>query len=173
MIDFLLGITYANAGEWFIHKYLLHEDAKNKDSFWRFHWNVHHKNARRNEFFDEDYTKELFAEWDAPSKEAVALAGAALAHVPLFPLAPGFVSGVWFSIGSYYYVHKKAHLEPEWGKQYLPWHYDHHMGKNQDTNWCVTFPLFDHILGTREKYLGTAREKEDRERKRQRQAAVA
>ncbi|MCP5502880.1 MAG: sterol desaturase family protein [Leptospiraceae bacterium] len=162
MLGFLSGIVYANAGEWMIHKYWLHEEAKkNKESFWRFHWNVHHKNCRQNAFIDADYQNTLFSEWDAQSKEAVALIGASLVHLPLFPFAPGFVAGVWFHAGYYYYVHKRSHLEPEWAKKSLPWHYDHHMGPNQDSNWCVTFPLFDYIMGTREKYLGTEREKED------------
>ncbi len=36
----------------------------------------------------------------------------------------------------------------------MPWHYDHHMGKDQNSNWCVTHPLFDMVLGTRKEYLG-------------------
>jgi sterol desaturase/sphingolipid hydroxylase (fatty acid hydroxylase superfamily) len=31
-------------------------------------------------------------------------------------------------------------------------HYDHHMGKNQDSNWCVTRPWFDWVMGTRVRY---------------------
>jgi hypothetical protein len=31
----------------------------------------------------------------------------------------------------------------------MPHHYDHHMGSNQDANWCVSYPWFDWILGTR------------------------
>ena len=163
MLSFITGILYANAGEWFIHKYLLHEDAKKKDSFWRFHWNIHHKNVRRNHFIDEDYLKPLFAEWNAQSKEAAALVGACLVHLPLLPFAPGFVSGVCFHAGYYYYVHKKSHLDANWAKENLPWHYDHHIGPDQDKNWCVTFPFFDYVMGTRVPYLGTERERQDRE----------
>lgn len=165
MLGFLAGIIYANAGEWFIHKHLLHEDAKDKDSFWRFHWNVHHKNTRKNEFRDEDYEKPLFEEWNAQSKEVAALVGACALHLPLFPFAPEFVLGVCAHAGYYYYVHKKSHLEPEWAKENLPWHYDHHMGPDQDQNWCVTFPLFDYVMGTRVPYLGTEREQQDWENK--------
>jgi hypothetical protein len=28
------------------------------------------------------------------------------------------------------------------------------MGRNQNANWCVTHPLFDHVLGTRREFLG-------------------
>jgi hypothetical protein len=34
---FFLGLLYANAGEWFMHKYILHALGKNKDSFWHYH----------------------------------------------------------------------------------------------------------------------------------------
>ena len=66
-------------------------------------------------------------------------------------MLPAFFLGVLCGGFRYYFVHKKAHLNPEWAKEKLPWHYEHHMGKNQDSNWCVTFPLWDYILGTRQK----------------------
>jgi sterol desaturase/sphingolipid hydroxylase (fatty acid hydroxylase superfamily) len=50
----------------------------------------------------------------------------------------------WYSAGNYYYIHRRAHLEPEWAKRKIPWHYDHHMNSNQDANWCVTKPWFDY-----------------------------
>jgi len=50
-------------------------------------------------------------------------------------------------------VHRKAHLDTEWGKKNLPWHYDHHMGKNQNANWGVTTDWVDRLAGTRIKYL--------------------
>lgn len=42
----------------------------------------------------------------------------------------------WYSAGNYYYIHRRAHLEPDWAKRKIPWHYDHHMNSNQDANWC-------------------------------------
>ena len=51
------------------------------------------------------------------------------------------------------YIHRRCHVDVEWGKRNFPWHYDHHMGKNQDANWGVTNPLWDHILKTRIKYF--------------------
>jgi sterol desaturase/sphingolipid hydroxylase (fatty acid hydroxylase superfamily) len=64
----------------------------------------------------------------------------------------------------YYTRHKRAHLDPEWAREHLPWHYDHHLGPDQDQNWCVTFPWFDWVVGTRVKYAGTHREVTDRAR---------
>jgi sterol desaturase/sphingolipid hydroxylase (fatty acid hydroxylase superfamily) len=54
-----------------------------------------------------------------------------------------------YSAGNYYYVHRRAHLEPDWARRTIPWHYDHHMNSNQDANWCVTRPWFDYVMGTR------------------------
>lgn len=46
-------------------------------------------------------------------------------------------------------MHKKSHLDPEYARTRIPWHYDHHMNANQNANWCVTRPWFDYIMGTR------------------------
>jgi hypothetical protein len=35
------------------------------------------------------------------------------------------------------------------------------MGPDQDANWCVTHPWFDLVMGTREPYAGTERERAD------------
>ncbi len=85
----------------------------------------------------------------------------AAAHLPLFPVAPFFTAAVWYSAARYHRVHKRAHLDPDWAREHLPWHYDHHMGPNQEANWCVTQPWFDHLMGTREPYTGTSRESRD------------
>ncbi len=45
---------------------------------------------------------------------------------------------VLYSAGNYYYIHRRAHLEPDWAMRKIPWHYDHHMNSNQDANWCMT-----------------------------------
>jgi len=160
MLGIPLGLAAANAGEWLIHKYVLHGLGRNKDSYWAFHWHDHHRAARRNEHVDDCYEGTVFA-WDARGKEALGLAGAALAVAPLFPVAPFFTGALWYSALRYYKVHKRAHEDGDWARENLPWHYAHHMGPNQDSNWCVTHPWFDHVMGTREPYVGTPREKED------------
>ena len=35
------------------------------------------------------------------------------------------------------------------------------MGRDQDQNWCVTFPLWDYVMGTRVPYIGTETEQKD------------
>lgn len=161
MIGFPLGLLYANAGEWWIHKHLLHGRGKKRSSFWSFHFHEHHQASRRHDMIDDDYHRPLSG-WHAQTKEAAALLFAAAAHAPLLPVAPGFTLGVWTSIGLYYTRHKRSHLDPRWAREHLPWHYDHHLGPDQDQNWCVTFPWFDHVMGTRVPYAGTEREAADR-----------
>jgi len=163
MIGIPLGLLYANASEWAIHKYLLHGLGRSKESFWAFHWHDHHKNVRREGHRDPHYERPVFG-WHAQGKEAATLAMVTAAHLPLAPIAPFFVGTVVYSAVNYYRKHKRSHLDPEWARQNLPWHYDHHMGPNQDANWCVTRPWFDHLMGTREPYVGTARETRDIER---------
>lgn len=158
---FLAGLLTANIAEWHIHKYWLHKDARRKNSFWRFHWAEHHKHVIIDQYRDEAYEKGLFQEWNAQSKEAAALLAGAVATLPAALVSPGFTLGTWSYAAYYYYVHKKSHLDPEWGYEYLPWHYDHHMGPDQDKNWNVVFPLWDYVMGTRIPYAGTEREAKD------------
>ncbi len=172
MLGFITGLIAANAFEWNMHKYILHERARKKNSFWRFHWAEHHKAVYKEEFRDKDYERPLLSGWNAQSKEAAALAGAAAMVTPLFPIAPGFTAGLWFSAWNYYRVHKKSHLDTEWGYNHLPWHYDHHMARDQDKNWCVTFPLWDYVMGTRVKYKGTEAERKDIEKKERRKVKL-
>ena len=148
MIGIPLGLLYANAGEWVIHKYILHGLGRRKSSFWSFHWHEHHRAARQHQMVDDAYARPLSG-WNAQTKEAAALALTALAHLPLLPVAPFFVGAAWYAMANYYRVHRRAHLDPAWAAAHLPWHADHHLGKNPDANWCVTRPWFDRLMGTR------------------------
>lgn len=172
MIGFPIGLLVSNATEWLVHKYVLHGAGRSKKSYWSFHWHEHHKQSRKNGFRDADYERSPLG-WNAQGKELYGLIGVSAAILPLLSVAPYFCAGVWASSYAYYVVHKKSHLEPEWAREHLPWHYDHHMGPNQDANWCVTTPLFDHVMGTRIPYVGTERERRDVERSTRLQARRA
>jgi sterol desaturase/sphingolipid hydroxylase (fatty acid hydroxylase superfamily) len=172
MIGFPLGLLYANAAEWVLHKHVLHGRGKDRKSVFSFHFHEHHRAARTNGMVDPDYRRSVLGA-HAQGKEAAAVIGLMAIHAPLFPVAPFFTSAIWFSGVMYYRRHKRAHLDPEWGKKHLPWHYDHHMGPDQDMNWCVTWPWFDVVMGTRVPYLGTAREKADTARRMAREARKA
>jgi hypothetical protein len=164
MLGIAIGLLYANAGEWLLHKYVLHGLGRKKTSVWSYHWHEHHRHARKLGHKDPDYERSLFR-WNAQGKEALGLAAMALVHLPLMPVFPFFTATVELSIARYYYVHKRAHRDPGWAREHLPWHYDHHMGPNQDANWGVTWPWMDWVMNTRDEYVGTDRERSSRERR--------
>ncbi len=173
MIGIPIGIAYTCAAEWLIHKHILHGVGKKKSSFWSFHFHDHHQSARKNNMVDPAYQKPVLDSLESPqTKEFLSLVALSAIHLPLAPVAPFFVGTVVYHAAKYYRVHKKAHLDPDWAKEHLPWHYDHHMGKNQDANWGVTYPHFDQIMGTREKYVGTTAY-QNNEKKRAQRAAHA
>ena len=147
MIGIPIAMLYANAFEWWAHKHLLHGLGKKKNSFFAFHFFDHHRAARKHGMRDVGYANGVFG--GAPQrKEALLLAGLVVVHVPLFPVAPFFTATVAYSAVNYWRTHKRAHLDPAWAEEHLPWHVEHHMGRDQDANWCVTHPFFDKVMGT-------------------------
>ncbi len=125
---FILGLAYANMGEWLVHKYILHGLGKNPHSFWAYHWHEHHAICFKNDMFDPGYQTLVLTTWNAQTKELAVLVCVMLLHVPLFIFFPAFTSAVYVSLAIYYYKHRKAHINPTWAKQHLRWHYDHHLG---------------------------------------------
>lgn len=151
ILQFVLGLVYANAGEWFMHRYILHGLGKNRRSFWAYHWYEHHAVSAKNGMLDPGYQQMTLTTWNTQSKELLVLACIVAMHLPGIGLLPGFVWAVYFSLALYYYKHRKAHLDPVWARKHLRWHYEHHFGGNSSANWCVTWPWFDYLLGTRVK----------------------
>lgn len=145
-----LGTVYTQFLEWVLHKYVLHGHTlgKKPHSPFSFHWKSHHRKARITKFYDKDY--EGLPRWDASGKEVLALSSLAVLHAPLYWISPILLSTLVGGAIGYYFIHRHSHLHPEWAMKWLPWHYDHHMGKDQDKNWGVTTPLFDYIFSTRE-----------------------
>lgn len=170
MIGIPVGWAYTHVAEWTLHKYLLHGRGKKRSSFWSFHFHEHHRHARTNEFGDAIYQGHPF-KWNGAGKELLAVGAAVAAHLPLLPVAPFFVATVALGAARYYRVHKRSHVDPEWARENVPWHYDHHMAPNQDANWGVRRDWVDRLMGTREVYYGTEKELKDRARRAQRAAA--
>tara|TARA_Y100000296_G_C5164344_1_gene253706 strand:- start:650 stop:1099 length:450 start_codon:yes stop_codon:yes gene_type:complete len=139
LLQVVLAMILANFYEWWAHKNILHLIGKTKNSFWSFHWSDHHKACNQNHNRDDKvYIKEILV-----------LILAVAVHFPVYWLSPVcFFTLVAYAV-AYYFVHRKAHKNPTWGKKYLKWHWDHHMGKDQDANWCILFPLFDYVMYTR------------------------
>ena len=160
----IVGLLYAQVMEWGIHRYVLHGIGKKRGHPLSFHFHQHHRAARLNHFHDEVYELNPF-QWNASGKELLSLLGLGFLHLPLFLWTPGFILGGLIGLLRYYYVHRKSHLDPEWCRQKLPWHYDHHMAPNQDANWGVTSDWVDRLMGTREHYLGSDKAHKDEQRR--------
>ena len=139
----VLGFLYANFLDWGVH-IALHKRWKNRRL--TFHWK-HHKIARRNGNHDPDYELKV---WQNETKITVA---AMVLHSPLLFFFPVFSGTVLAYATVYLFLHRKTHQHVDFFKKWCPWHYEHHMGRNQNANWCVVCPLMDHLMGTREKWL--------------------
>ncbi|MGE5184106.1 MAG: hypothetical protein ACM31C_18680 [Acidobacteriota bacterium] len=88
------------------------------------------------------------------------------------PVAPFYTLTTWYLLAKYRRDHRRCHIDPEWGREHLPWHYDHHMGPDQHQNWGVTFQWYDKLRGTRVRFVGTDKERADHPRNRERAAAA-
>ena len=151
---FVAGLVILNGYEWFAHKYLLHGvHRKGKPRYspvpksMESHW-AHHREVRKQDFSDECYVEGI-DHWRTRHELMSLAVTAGVASVVFYPFSKGMALAAIYSAGNYYYVHRRAHLEPDWAKRTIPWHYDHHMNSNQDANWCVTRPWFDYVMGTR------------------------
>jgi sterol desaturase/sphingolipid hydroxylase (fatty acid hydroxylase superfamily) len=150
MIGFIFGWAYGHVFEWLIHKYLLHSRwAKRSSGVFAFHFAEHHYEVRRNKFIDDAYFG-LPIKANSAGKEALCLLLLLIAHLPIIYISAGFYLALFLSMAEYYYKHRKAHVNPEWARDNLPWHYDHHMSKNQDANFGVRSDWVDVFFGTRE-----------------------
>ena len=151
---FLAGLVVANGFEWVAHKYILHGTHRAgkpryspvPDSM-KSHWE-HHREVRKTDFHDQGYVEGI-SNWRTKNEIISLAVVAGVFGTAFYPVSKGMSLAVLYCAGNYYYIHRRAHLEPEWAMKRIPWHYDHHMNSNQDANWCVTTPWFDYILGTR------------------------
>jgi hypothetical protein len=142
-----LGFLLGSLTEWLAHKHLLHNF--DNASFSKSHFKIHHQNCRRHDGYDPDYASIIPRSIEHGWSEILMLIAAVIAVSPAAIIS----FWLWFSLllhaCIYYFVHRKSHLEPDWCKKWLPWHWEHHMGKNQNANWGVTTPIFDWAFGTR------------------------
>jgi len=152
ILQLTLSFLVGNLLEWVLHKYVLHGIGGSPKSSLSFHWMRHHRFVRKNRFSDPDYNQPWY-DWNSRTKEIACLVAMAVVASPLLLWVPVFYFGLVFWTLLYYQVHRVSHMHPSFGKKYLRWHYDHHMGTNQHSNWCVVIPLWDYLLGTRVKYV--------------------
>tara|TARA_B100000131_G_scaffold306154_1_gene332925 strand:+ start:732 stop:1214 length:483 start_codon:yes stop_codon:yes gene_type:complete len=138
----VLAWIYGHVLEYCAHRYLLH-DHKNFSRFFKNHFGTHHYISRKNDMYDVGYAPVLSSKF-----EVFSLTFAAVIHLPVLLYFPYAYLTLLFSLFSYYFLHRKAHTDTSWGKRWMPWHYEHHMGKNQHMNWGVRLPLVDFVVGT-------------------------
>ena len=93
-------------------------------------------------------------------REIKGLALLALIHSPIAIWFPWAYLILAYSTVAYFLVHRRSHQDFRWARNYVPWHYDHHVGPNQNMNWGVRLPWVDWIVGTRQVFIGTPREEE-------------
>jgi hypothetical protein len=167
MLGIPFGFAAFGVGEWAIHKYLLHGLGRG----YHFHFADHHRAAHRNGGYDPAYEGPV---WSSRTqvREAVGLAMIGLAHAPLLVVAPFYTSTIWYCLARYRRDHRRAHLDPAWARDHLPWHYDHHMGQ-QDKNFGVSWSWFDVLARTREVFVGSARERAHRAKQDDRAATAS
>lgn len=150
ILECVLALLYANLGEWLFHRCILHGLGKDSNSIWAFHLHEHHAICVKHAMVDPGYKPlQLFA-WNAQTKELAVFLSVLLMHLPLLWVYPVFTLTLYASLLLYYFKHRKAHLDPAWAKAHLRWHYEHHMMPGSG-NWCVTWPVFDYLFGTRNK----------------------
>jgi len=142
MLQFVLGWFYGHIFEYIAHRYLLHGRKRFKRLF-RNHFKSHHNISRKNQMYDSSYENLLSSKF-----EVISLSLALIIHLPFLSFAPYFFAAILWSVMAYYIIHKISHVNTDWGKRWLPWHYEHHMGKNQHINWGVRLPIIDMLFRT-------------------------
>jgi len=139
----LAAWLYSHLFEYIAHRYFLHNHRKFKFAF-KNHFATHHKTSRKNSMYDEAYENIFSSKF-----EIISLFIISVLHIPIAFYFPYAYLTLFYSLCMYYILHRKSHTDVEWGKRWLPWHYDHHMGKNQHLNWGVRLPIIDYIFSTR------------------------
>lgn len=142
ILQIILAWIYSHIFEYIAHKFILHETKIFKFAF-KHHFGIHHKIARNNNMYDRGYENIFSSKF-----EILSLLITAVIHLPLFLFFPFAYLSLLLFITNYYLIHRKCHLDVEWGKKWIPWHYAHHMKTNQHKNWGVRLPIIDIIMKT-------------------------
>ncbi len=164
LIQFSATWLYGLFFEYAVHRWILHGPGRKKSSIVSFHFHEHHAIARRRNMHDESYISNKW-KLNSKTKELIALVLAFTVHIPIMIALPWVGLAVFLSIVSYFFQHAKSHKNVEWGRVALSWHYDHHMGPDQNKNFGVRTDFFDKLFGTRRIYYGTRTERIDYHRR--------
>jgi len=148
---FLLSVFLQVTCAWFyghILEYILHRvmhDYKRFPFFFKHHFRGHHKISRQNEMKDDSYIN-IYTK--SSLFEVLGLSIGLIVHLPILFFFPFAYITLLLSVAQYYCMHRKAHIDIAWGKKVMPWHYKHHMSKNQHKNWGVRSDIIDRMVKT-------------------------
>jgi len=162
VIQILTAWIYSHFLEYCLHRFALHNNSFLLKPLFKIHFSNHHRCARADLMVDNDYHSPASFIFH---KEALILMALCALHIPVALSLPYAFVTVVISACSYFLVHRRAHIDHRWARDNLTWHYDHHMGKDQNCNWGVRLPIFDIIFSTRQYYKGTEDEFKDFVRK--------
>lgn len=153
--------VYATAMEWVVHNLVYHQLGRKLGGQANFHFREHHKDTRLNAGLDPAFDKRTWA-WDAHGRETFGLLAMVALHLPFLVLAPAFFAGIAAMAVLYHYCHRRSHRDARWCMETLPWHWEHHFGRDPNANFCLTSDWFDRLVGTRKEYpelFGTPEER--------------
>ena len=111
-VNFLLGYIYGLLCEWVLHKKLLHDYGKKKGSIMSFHFKEHHRNSRKFNFYDPNYSFGSIFKFRG-YKEGFYLIILCAIHLPFLWISPGFFLAILVSVIEYYYKHIKSHINSD------------------------------------------------------------
>ena len=114
---FLVGLVVANGFEWVAHKYVLHGTHRTgkpryspvPDSM-KSQWE-HHREVRKTTFLDHGYVEGI-SNWRTKNEIVSLAVVASVAGGLFYPVSKGMAAAVVYSACNYYYIHRRAHLEP-------------------------------------------------------------
>ena len=140
-LQVLIAWLYGHVLEYFLHRVM--HDYKHFPFFFKHHFSGHHKIARQNQMKDKSYIN-VFTK--SSLFEFLGLSIGLIIHLPILLIFPFAYITLVISVVQYYYLHRKSHIDVEWGKKSMPWHYNHHMGKDQHENWGVRSNVIDQLV---------------------------
>ena len=156
VLQVAIAWAYSHVLEHCLHRWLLHN--RKRKQWFKNHFGNHHRISRRNMMLDSKAHDSMSIKGDPEIKGLLVLS---LLHAPVAILWPFAYCYLIIAACTYFFVHRRAHQDFRWARENLPWHYDHHMGKDQNMNWGVRLPWVDWIMGTRVYWKGE--QKEERE----------
>lgn len=155
---FPVGVIYACAAEWAIHKRLMHEPILGIQHFYYGHAKVHHGVYQANDTYvvGERPPRELTLAWWA-MPFPILLQLPLLVPFALFvslPAAIGFTAALIIYQTLYETLHYYMHVPTDrwvertaWFKWLNEHHFQHH--RKHGTNLNIVLPIFDYVFGTR------------------------